>query len=145
MNTHHKITIWLVVAGLLVVAIVFLNAPALLKNAPDSSQQAKGPSDRMLKIVGEEVNIATTQCMNKRLKGELRNFVESAQCANPVLLKAYRESGYPHMDLIEKIADKRIEVSKKMDAGALTETQGKAEIDQFVKEMADIERQRNTR
>ncbi len=85
---------------------------------------------------------ATNECRARRLKGELRSYAASAQCANPAMLQAFRATQYKHMDLIEAFAAKRLELATRIDRGELTEDQVKSEIEKAFAAMQAVERRR---
>jgi hypothetical protein len=97
-----------------------------------------------LRRAGEETDAAITACRNKRLSGELKTHVESAECANPFIVEAHKKAGYRYMDLVLLMTAKRLELSEKVDQGKLSEAQAQLELAQFMTGISDEERQRDS-
>ena len=106
-----------------------IQAPMPVQAPPIQPQQ---PSfEERMKRAGEEAKAAVNECRDRRLAGELKTHVESANCSNPRYEEAYRKAGYPYMDLIVQLEAKRIEVAERTDAGKLTEGQAQLELARF--------------
>jgi hypothetical protein len=82
-------------------------------------------------------------CTTRRLSGELKTYMASAECSNLRIIEAYQKAGYRYMDLIFLIQAKRRELSEKIDKGNLTEAQAQLEFAQFMTGINDKERQRD--
>jgi hypothetical protein len=93
--------------------------------------------------IPSKVKAVVESCKNKRISGELKNFVASANCSNPLILEIYQNAQYPYMDLIGQLTAKRLEVSEKIDAGTLTEGEAQLETAQFITHLTDLERERS--
>ncbi len=68
------------------------------------------------------------ECRARRLAGELPGHVASAQCSNDGMRRAIAGGGYPYMDLVNVYLARRLVVAERVDAGEISESQGKAEI-----------------
>lgn len=86
---------------------------------------------------------AIAQCRSKRLIGELRSYVASAQCSNPRIIEAYKRANYRYMDLIYLLTAKRLELSEKTDRGLITEAQGTFQLSQFQSSLVERARERD--
>ena len=106
--------------------------PLFAMGGPEALAQAEAQS-----------RAAILECRNRRLSGDLKSYVESAQCSSPTIIAAYQQAGYRYMDLIASYAAKRLELSEKTDQGKLTEAQATAEMAQFFSGLVDRERQRD--
>ena len=62
---------------------------------------------------------------------------------NPVMIAAFQNAGYRYMDLIGKLAAKRMEIAEKVDNHQLTDAQATLENAEYVSHVADEERHRN--
>jgi len=91
----------------------------------------------------KETETAITECRAKRLNGELKTYLASAQCANPRIIRAYSAANYRYMDLISLFTAKRAAVAEKMDRNELTEVQAQAEITKIFSEIVEAEHRRD--
>jgi hypothetical protein len=128
---------------------ILLNGPRTVAVTPAPSPQprqqaipAATPNDPV-KVAGKETNAAILECRAKRLRGELKTYLQSAQCSNPLILRAFSAAHYKYMDLIGLFTAKRAEVAEKLDRHEMTETQAQAENARIFSEIVDIERRRN--
>lgn len=72
-------------------------------------------------IWNEKDQRAATECRQKRLNGELKNYAESAQCSNSRILEVHREAGDPNMDLMQLLCAYRFATAEREDNGEMTE------------------------
>ena len=86
---------------------------------------------------------AMAECRNRRLSGELKSYMASAQCSNPTIIEAYQRAEYRYMDLIVSYTAKRLELAEATDQGRLTEAQEVSELSQFYSGLIERERQRD--
>jgi len=100
------------------------------------------PDTAAIKQAGSRANTAIVECRSKRMAGELKTYVASAECANPIIMAAYQQAGYPYMDLISLMTAKRLELSEEIDQGKLTVAQAQLKFAQFKVGLDDEERQR---
>lgn len=63
---------------------------------------------------------AIEECRERRLRGELSSYKESAECSSPKIFAAWREAGYTHMDLITAWVSAREDASAKVDQKVIT-------------------------
>jgi hypothetical protein len=96
-----------------------------------------------LKQAAEEAKAAILECKNKRISGELKTYVASAQCSNPQITEAFRRAGYRYMDLVGILTAKRLEIAEKIDNHKITEAQGTLEYAEYASHVSDEERHRN--
>jgi hypothetical protein len=141
------------------IALAFAGAPAQTPTAPSrvpsrgsppaqpqAGQQGGFPPQNVaaaLKQAGEEAKTAMMECKNKRLSGELKTHMASAECSNPQIVAAFQRAGYRYMDLIHLFTAKRRAVAEQVDKGTLTEAQAELEAAQFMVRIDDEERQRD--
>ncbi len=95
------------------------------------------------KAAQAKLEAATLECRAKRLAGELKSFVESAQCSNPQMIAAFREVDYPHMDLINLVAASRLVGAEKVDKGELTEAEFQLQLAELQTRIVSEEQRRN--
>jgi hypothetical protein len=76
---------------------------------------------------GTEARAVMQDCRNKRLAGELRGYVASAQCSNPRLAQLAAFYRAADGDVVALFLARRLEIAERMDAGKLTEAQGQVE------------------
>jgi hypothetical protein len=93
---------------------------------------------------GSQTRTAMRECREKREKGELKTHVESVQCSNTVLSSAYQNAGYPYMDLVARIAAKRLALAEGLDKSVMSSTENPVEFGRLSLDIAEEERQRNT-
>jgi hypothetical protein len=96
-----------------------------------------------LKVAGDEARTAMIECKNKRLSGELKTYVASAECSNPRIVAAYQRAGYRYMDLMYLFTANRRESLEQIDNGQLTEAQAQLELAQLMTRIVDEERRRD--
>lgn len=94
-------------------------------------------------IARAEAEAGTVWCRNRRLSGELASYAASADCANPLVIFAYRRAGYRHMDLVMSLTAKRRKLAQAVDEGRLTEAQANAWLAQFAASLSNVEQQRD--
>lgn len=109
---------------------------------PRVQQQTAANNDPM-KIAMKETETAITECRAKRLRGELKTYLASAQCANPRIVRAFSAANYRYMDLIALFTAKRAVVAEKMDRNELTEVQAQAENTKIYSEIVEAEKRRD--
>ena len=100
-------------------------------------------SAQALARAGAAARAAIAECKNKRVAGQLKNYLASAACSNPQIVHAYQQVGYRYMDLIYALTKKRVEVAMALDQGKISEAQGSEIITQYTSFLAGIEHQRD--
>jgi hypothetical protein len=63
-----------------------------------ATHQVSAVSDFDLAL--QRANAAMGECRDRRLRGELKNHVESIQCSNPRVVQALSSAKYRYMDLV---------------------------------------------
>lgn len=99
----------------------------------------QNPLQWALQITAQTAN----ECKAKRLRGELPNYVASAQCSNVTMLAAFNEVHYRYMDLIQAFAAERVELASKIDRGEMTGQQAQLEGQRLYASLQATERQRD--
>lgn len=124
-----------------------LQVPPTPPAQPQASTTVTAPprTAAALDQAAEETKTAITECKNKRLSGELKTYMASAECSNPRILAAFRRAGYRYMDLIYLITAKRRELAEQVDNGTLTEAQAELEAAQLMVRVVNEEQQRDRR
>jgi hypothetical protein len=93
---------------------------------------------------GEESQVAAAQCRDKRVNGELKTHADSAQCSNPRITAAFAQIGYPYMDLVKELTDKRLAEAEKLDKSLLGGTEDQTEFAKMAFDLTEQERKRIT-
>lgn len=83
--------------GLLLFLIV---TSTLLVCCQDSLQNVQRERDAKVAVMQEREKSILAECELKRLSGELKTYVASTECSNPVIIQAHKEAGDPAMNLI---------------------------------------------
>ncbi len=118
------------------------NAPQAISSSKPS-HVSKNNNDLFIPYIDmNSINAVVQECRSKRLKGELKNYVASANCSNSKILKIYQDAKYPFSDLVELLIAKRLSIGEKIDAGEITEAQGQAESTQFANQLNNVEKER---
>ncbi len=113
---------------------------------PRNQQQASPApltSEEALRMAFKETQTAINECRAKRLSGELKTFVASAQCSNPRIMQAYGAANYRYMDLIATFTAKRLQIAQKIDRSEITEAQAQFENTKLLNDIVEAERQRD--
>ncbi len=97
----------------------------------------------LLQAAAQVTTRAAYECRAKRLGGELKTYVASAQCSNAAMIAAFKEAQYRYMDLIELFTAKRLALAAKIDRGELSEQQAKLESDRAYASLQAAERKRD--
>jgi cell division septation protein DedD len=92
--------------------------------------------------VHAEAQAAVQECKDKHAKGDIKNYVGEALCANPKIVAAYRKAKYPYMDLVFLGVSAKLAGAVKVDAGQLSEEQYESEIVQLRERISTEERRR---
>jgi hypothetical protein len=79
----------------------------------------------------EKSRTAIAECRDKRLRGEISSYTESARCSNRLIFMAWKEANYPEMDLITDWLNAREAASQKVDQKTITP-------EEFEREMAEL-------
>jgi hypothetical protein len=90
-----------------------------------------------------EIEKIVNNCKEKRLSGEVKGFVGSVNCSNPLIRNAALKANYPYMDLIELYLAKKLQLAERVDARIMTEGDMQVALAQVLVDITDQERQRN--
>ncbi len=85
---------------------------------------------------------AIEECRQRRLRGEIKSYKESALCSNPQIFAAWKQANYPHMDLITTWLNTREAESEKVDQKLITAEQFEREMDDLTVRLTAEERRR---
>jgi len=85
----------------------------------------------IMQVPLEKSRAAIAECRDKRLRGEITSYAESARCSNRLIFMAWKEANYPEMDLITEWLNAREAASAKVDQKIITP-------EQFERDMAEI-------
>jgi len=90
----------------------------------------------------EKSRQAIIECRDRRLRGEISSYAESARCSNPLIFEAWKTANYPHMDLITEWLNAREATSVKVDQGLITPEQFEREMDELTVRLTAEEQRR---
>ena len=89
------------------------------------------PTSSVMQAPLEKSRQAIIECREKRLRGEISTYAESARCSNPQIYEAWKAANYPHMDLITQWLNAREAASEKVDQRIITP-------EEFERQMAEL-------
>lgn len=89
----------------------------------------------------QRAQAAYADCEAQRQSGALRSYRQAAACAQPKVLAAYRQSGYPYIDLVELELAARATSADRIDTGFASAADVNRDIAELERRIAD-ERQR---
>src|ERR1700676_1539887 len=89
----------------------------------------------------QRAQAAFADCEAQRLSGALRSYRQAAACAQPKVLAAYQQNGYPYIDLVELDLAARATGAERIDTGFASATDVGRDIAELERRIAD-ERQR---
>lgn len=112
----------------------------MLAPAPASSEAAQA---NPMTAAGNEMIAAINECRGRRLAGELKTFVASAQCANPNIIRAFSKANYRYMDLISLMAAKRMQISERLDRKEISEADANVQLQQAFTDVVTTEKLRD--
>jgi hypothetical protein len=92
---------------------------------------------------GNEMIAAINECRGRRLAGELKTFVASAQCANPRITQAFSKANYRYMDLVTLMAVKRMQISERLDRKEISEADANVQLQQAFTDVVTAEKLRD--
>jgi hypothetical protein len=96
-----------------------------------------------VQAANKEAERAIIECRAKRLSGELKTFVASAQCAGPRIMQAYSAANYRYMDLIALFVAKRLRVAEKLDRDEMSEIQAQLENTKDFSQIVEAQQRRD--
>lgn len=86
---------------------------------------------------------AIAECREKRLRGEIATYRQSAECSSPTIFAAWKEAGYPHMDLITAWLNAREAASAQVDQKTLTPEAFERQMGELTMRLTAEERRRS--
>jgi hypothetical protein len=89
------------------------------------------PPPELLRQASIKAATAIASCRNRRLSGELRTYVSSAECSGPIIFGAYQEIYYPYLDLVSSLVSERRRLADLLDKRMITEQQAQTEDQTF--------------
>lgn len=92
----------------------------------------------------EKSRDAIVACRERRLRKEIATYADSAKCASPIIFAAWRDAGYPHMDLISEWLSVREAASAQVDQKTLTPEQFEQRMDDLTRRLTAEERRRRS-
>src|SRR6185437_6221137 len=85
---------------------------------------SSGPTETpAIKAAGEEMRGIRADCEARRRSGELTGVTAVERCAEPRVIAAYQNAGYPYMDLIRFAEAARLAGAQKVDNGEIGESE----------------------
>jgi len=114
-----------VLASALVVALLIPCCQSSLQNV-QKEREAK------LALMHETEKSTLAECELKRINGTLKTYTESAQCSNPVIIKAHEQAGDPGMNFVYLLTAYRLAVAERLDKGILGQTEANLMLAQLV-------------
>jgi hypothetical protein len=138
--SHARIC-YLLIPALALCASCVLRAPGALAQAlaQDAAQQ---PQLASMAAPLEKSRQAIAECRDRRLRGEIATYKESAECSSPKIFAAWREAAYPHMDLITAWVNAREAASAQVDQKTLTPDEFERQMGELTVRLTGEERRR---
>jgi hypothetical protein len=124
------------IASLVAIAFIGSGWSALAQDAG----QPQFPS--IMQAPLEKSRTAIAECREKRLRGEISSYAESARCSNRIIFMAWKEAGYPDMDLITEWLNAREAASEKVDQKVIMPKQFEHEMAEITVRLSAEERRR---
>src|SRR5512136_1331378 len=95
----------------------------LLVCCQTSLQNVQREQEGRVAVMHEKEKGILAECELKRLNGELKTYVASTECSNPVIIQAHQEAGDPAMNLIYLVTAYRLAIAERIDKHALSEAE----------------------
>lgn len=110
-------------------------APAPKREAPQSAPPALAtPAPRTnsaaIRAAFQEADNANSECRAMRLRGELKGYGASAECATARIKRAFHAAGVSEA-LVTRFTAMRVYIARKADSGEITVAQGEQEYSQL--------------
>ena len=118
--------------------------PAALPAPAASTAPGMPAVSPVMQSAVEKSRIAIEQCRERRLRKELKSYLESAQCSDPKIFAAWQEANYPHMDLVTAWLNAREEASQKVDQHLITPKQFDEQMDALTARLTAEEKRRRS-
>jgi hypothetical protein len=90
----------------------------------------------------EKSHAAIAECREKRLRGEISSYAESARCSDRIIFMAWKEANYPEMDLITEWINAREAASEKVDQKIITPQEFERQMGELTVRLTAEERRR---
>lgn len=116
-------------------------APTASQALSPGSARAEPPT---FQTAGNESTAAMNECLARRLSGELKNFVASAQCSGPRIVDAFSKANYRYMDLVRLMVAKRLQISERLDRHELSEADANVAFQQAFSDVVTAEKMRDS-
>ncbi|HEY0523112.1 MAG TPA: hypothetical protein VGD08_06975 [Stellaceae bacterium] len=118
----------------------YRGTPAQLSYQGVYQRQADDAEQRNRRI--EAANDEARRCVERRKAGELPDYVASATCINDAQERGFRETRFPHMDLVYAISATRLRAAEQIDKGEITEAEAAVRITDKISDVTAEERRR---
>jgi hypothetical protein len=115
----------------------------LISTSGALAQDAQSPITSVMQVPLEKSRQAINVCREKRLRGEISSYAESARCSNPQIFEAWKAANYPHMDLITEWLNAREAASEKLDQRIITPEEFEREMDELTVRLTAEEQRRH--
>ncbi|MGA8614336.1 MAG: hypothetical protein WB760_22200 [Xanthobacteraceae bacterium] len=124
--------------------ITSLVAVTLLAGGSGVLAQDTGQTQMLsvMQVPLEKSRQAIIECREKRLRGEISTYAESARCSNPQIFEAWKAANYPHMDLITEWLNAREAASDKVDQRIITPEEFERQMDELTVRLTAEEQRR---
>jgi hypothetical protein len=103
-----------------------------LVSCQNSLQNIQRERDAKVAVMQEKEKSILAECELKRLNGELKTYVASTECSNPVIIQAHKEAGDPAMNLIYLITAYRLAMAERIDKRVLSEAEANLMLAQLI-------------
>jgi hypothetical protein len=104
----------------------------LLVCCQTSQQNLQMEQDAKVAVMQEKERGILAECELKRLNGELKTYVASTECSNPVIIRAHQDAGDPAMNLIYLITAYRLAIAERIDKHTLSEAEANLMLAQLI-------------
>ncbi len=111
--------------------VIFLVMSASLVCCQNSMQTIE-KQEAKVALMHEKEKSILAECEMKRIRGEIKTYVQSTQCSNPVIIRAHEDAGDPAMNLVYLITAYRLAVAERIDKGVLSRTEGNLMLSQLM-------------
>jgi hypothetical protein len=100
---------WPIALAALVLASCAAATPAAINRATSEAEQAMAA------------------CEAQRASGQLKSYVEAANCSNPQITAAFQRISYPYMDIIQTFTTTRVVIAERADQHLITGAEAAAQ------------------
>ena len=85
---------------------------------------------------------ATSECDERRKRGELKTYKASVECSNPKIYAAWQEAGDPNLDLLDILLAARLVGAENVDKGKVTYAEYQLQLAELNSRLNDERRRR---